>query len=172
MKCPLYATIAYESYCSELKRQLELAQTECEQLRAALGSAKVSTDKSVRQDSGSEEVTCLFQSMTCLSVQLSSSSSEEKVFQCQLLDGLLKGNLTSKDCCLLVLIHVLWFTVGHEFTLTLDQSIWEYTYEPQKSTTALEDISLNFANSFVFPDYMLSRFLTNLLTANYGNSQT
>lgn len=63
------------------------------------------------------------------------------------------------------------FTTGHRFTLALDQASWEYTYEPQIGSTPLEDISPNFANSFVFPDYMLSRFLTNLLTANYGKSQ-
>lgn len=93
----LHSSTAYESYCSELKRELELAQRECEQLREALRSkssemvATVNVEDVHRSD-GTEEIK-LFQSMTCLSLKLQSTTAEEKVYQCQLLDGLLKGTI-------------------------------------------------------------------------------
>ena len=94
------STAAYESYCSELKRQLELAQRECEELREELRSkssevTKAPNDKAAHADAGSDEIKKLFRSMTCLSVKLQSNAAEEKVYECQLLDGILKGNV----CC-------------------------------------------------------------------------
>lgn len=68
---------------------------------------------------------------------------------------------------------VILYSIGVQFHLTLNQSSWEYTYEPQgDATQLLEDISPELATSVVFPDYMLSRFLVNLLKANYITTKT
>lgn len=86
---------AYESYCSELKRQLELAQRECEELREELRSksSEVTKDRAAHTNDESNEIKKLFRSMTCLSVKFQSNAAEEKVYECQLLDGILKGNV-------------------------------------------------------------------------------
>jgi hypothetical protein len=98
----LLSFTAYESYCFELKRQLEICQAENHELRKKLSSA-TSEPCDVRpppnQDPGSddsasiEDINSLFRSMTCLSVNILSSGAEEKHYQCQLLDGTLKGGL-------------------------------------------------------------------------------
>ena len=63
---------------------------------------------------------------------------------------------------------VVSYSIGVHFHLTLNQTSWEYTYEPQgNATPLLEKVSPELASSVVFPDYMLSRFLVNLLKANY-----
>lgn len=75
-------------------------------------------------------------------------------------------------------VFVIWISMimhmccisGLSFTLVLNQTSWEYTYEPKGGCNQLKHIPPNFVNSFVFPDYMLSRFLTNLLSATYGKS--
>ena len=76
---------------------MELAQAECKELREALQSTSTRIDdKPVEESSDCEEIKCLFQSMTCLSIQLLSLSAEKKVYQCQLLDGMLEGKATKK----------------------------------------------------------------------------
>jgi hypothetical protein len=58
--------------------------------------------------------------------------------------------------------------IGVQFHLSLNECSWEYTYEPQGDATGLlEEVAPELASSVVFPDYMLSRFLVNLLKANY-----
>ena len=58
-------------------------------------------------------------------------------------------------------------STGHTFTLTLNKEQWEYTYEPAESSTHLAPSS-TFSSTMCFPDYMLSRFLTNLLNSTYS----
>lgn len=50
-------------------------------------------DKAADADGSIDEIKKLFRSMTCLSVKIQSNTVEEKVYQCQLLDGILQGNL-------------------------------------------------------------------------------
>lgn len=81
-----------------MKRQLELAQRECEELREELRSksseaTKALNDKAAHDDDRSDEIKKLLQSMTCLSVKFLSNTAEEKVYECQLLDGILKGSV-------------------------------------------------------------------------------
>ena len=54
---------------------------------------------------------------------------------------------------------------GHTFTVTLNRRKWEYIYEPEE--TSLLPPDSKFASKFCFPDYMLGRFLTNLLNDTY-----
>ncbi len=92
---------AYESYCFELKRQLEICQAETHELRKKLSSStskpcdvRPPPDQDGSNDSANvEDINSLFRSMTCLSVKILSSGAEEKHYQCQLLDGTLKGGL-------------------------------------------------------------------------------
>ncbi len=61
--------------------------------------------------------------------------------------------------------YVFLLFADHKFSLSLDKSTWEYTYKPLSFVVVTSkgtlDIDLNTASSF--PDYMISRFLENLL---------
>ena len=60
-----------------------------------------------------------------------------------------------------------YFHPGHEFTLSMDESTWEYIYTPI-STATITDNSFN--STMYFPDYMIGRFLINLIQTTYSDS--
>ena len=113
--------IAYESYCFELKRQLEICQAENHELRKKLSSAtsepcdvRPPPNQNGSDDSASlEDINSLLKSMTCLSIKVLSSGAEEKHYQCQILDGTLKGNNTTNRLLMLFL----YFFVFHRCAL-------------------------------------------------------
>ena len=113
-----------------------------------------------------------FSGLTALSVT-TQQTSEGVSYSCQVTDGTLKGELLcrtlslSLPCTQLTSLN----SSGHTFTLTLDPSLNEFMYKPtQKSphiptTSVLSDIA-------AFPDYMLPRFLLNLLNTTFKQADS
>ena len=105
----------------------------------------------------------LLSEMAGLSVCCTSQSSTITTFSCNVLDGNLKGNISSQAP--LSNKTVYYFHAGHSFILTVDQCTKECCYNPEGSPlTNLCQLTKHLAQEIVFSKYMLTRFLMNLLT--------
>ena len=61
------------------------------------------------------------------------------------------------------------FPPGHKFSLSLNKQTWEYTYDPLEPSTLPRLPAVKpFTTRFCFPDYVISRFLTNLLNVHFS----
>lgn len=152
---------ASEALCNELKRQLQQALDFAEQLQQKLISTENELAEAREQTKRFEEqrnqletvplvptnLEAFLSAMTCLSVSVEQTTSKGVIYLCRMDDGQLRG---------------------HSFTLALNTSTWEYTYNPLEPSNNLLPESF-LMSRLCFPDSMLSRFLLNLLKATYNS---
>ena len=97
--------------------------------------------------------------MACVRVIQVEISGDITVYTCAIINGILKGTF----CVVIHELIVFLLFVDLKFSLSLDKSTWDYTYKPLSSVAVNNKGTLDLNTSSCFPDYMISRFLSNLL---------